>query len=144
MIPIEWKYTERGNKDKSIGKDGATRKSRYLDLINESQYLNDNTLTCCWFEQFYQLMRQTLWAEQLLKHKPKGFEADDYLHIHVVPECNTALFDKLYPCSKKNLTETWKGCLTDPDKYIVISPEQFWSKQSKDTDLYAYLKKRYW
>lgn len=145
LIPIEWKYVEAyGNDDKSSGSKGETRKLRYHDLIAGSRYLNGNTLSCCWFEPFYQLMRQTLWAEQLLKHQPKGFEADDYLHVHVVPDGNAELLDKSYPCSNQGMEATWKSCLVDPDKYVVISPEKLWSKQCKDTDIYSYLKSRYW
>lgn len=145
LIPIEWKYTETySNKDKSVGSEGDTRKKRYLDLIKESKYLNDNTLSCCWFEPFYQLMRQTLWTEQILKHKPEDFAADDYLHLHIIPNANTELLDKIYPCSNKNMEDTWKDCLKAPNKYVIISPEKLWSKQSKDTDIYTYLKKRYW
>ncbi len=145
LIPIEWKYVELyGNADKSTEEGGNTRKARYLDLIKNSRYLNANTLACCWFEPFYQLMRQTLWAEQLLKHQPVGFEADDYLHLHVIPADNAELLDKIYPCSNKDMETTWKDCLTDPDKYIIISPQQFWSKQLIDTDIYNYLSRRYW
>lgn len=145
LIPIEWKYVESyGNDDKSAGRKGDVRKARYLDLIKKSRYLNENTLSCCWFEPFYQLMRQTLWVEQLLNHRPVGFEADDYLHLHVVPEANVQLLDKSYHCSKKGMVATWKNCLTDPDKYIVISPQKLWGEQTKDTSIYNYLHTRYW
>lgn len=145
LIPIEWKYVESyGNDDKSAGRKGDIRKARYLDLIKSSRYLNENTLSCCWFEPFYQLMRQTLWVEQLLNYQPIGFEADDYLHLHIVPDDNVQLLDKSYPCSKEGMVTTWKNCLIDPDKYIVTSPERLWIKQSKDTDIYNYLSKRYW
>lgn len=145
LIPIEWKYVEAyGNDDKSAGSKGDTRKSRYLDLIANSRYLNDNTLSCCWFEPFYQLMRQTLWVEQLLKRQPKGFEANDYLHVHVIPHGNAELLDKSYPCSNQRMEATWKSCLTDSDKYVVISPKKLRSKQCKDTDIYSYLWRRYW
>jgi hypothetical protein len=145
LVPIEWKYVEKyGNEDKSIGTKGDTRKSRYLDLIVNSRYLNDNTLSCCWFEPFYQLMRQTLWVEQMLKHQPEGFEAEDYLHLHVIPDDNVELLNKLYPCSNQRMETTWKSCLKDPDKYVIISPEKLYSKQCKDTEIYNYLSRRYW
>lgn len=149
MIPIEWKYVESyGNEDKSEGDKGITRKSRYNDLIANSQYLiNDNKLSCYWVEPFYQLMRQTLWVEQqLLNHRPEGFglEDVDYIHVHVIPDGNKTLLKKKYPCSNKEMKETWKSCLTFPDKYVVISPQQFYSKQPKDTELYRYLSTRYW
>lgn len=145
LIPIEWKYVESyGNEDKSAGSKGLTRKNRYTDLIAHSRYLNGNTLSYCWFEPFYQLMRQTLWAEQLLKHQPKGFRADDYLHLHVIPDGNAELLDKLYPCSNQGMENTWRDCLVDPDKYVMTSPEKLWSMQSKNTSTYSYLKRRYW
>ena len=107
LVPIEWKYVETyGNTDKSTGDKGETRKSRYVQLIQDSEYLNGNTLGCCWYEPFYQLMRQTLWTERLIAERIKGFEAEDYLHIHVVPEGNNELLRKIYPCSKKGLTDT--------------------------------------
>jgi hypothetical protein len=146
LIPIEWKYVEvyPGKDDKSKGSRGETRKSRYLGLIDGSDYLDSNTLSCCWFEPFYQLMRQTLWAGQILKYKPDGFVADDYLHLHVIPEANAELLDRKYPCSNKGMEATWKNCLTDPSKYIVLSPEKLWSHQDESTDIYKYLKERYW
>ncbi len=145
LIPIEWKYVEvYGNDDKSMGSKGNERKSRYLNLIANSKYLNDNTLSCCWFEPFYQLMRQTLWTEQLFNHQPIGLEFDDYLHLHVIPCGNTELLNKSYPCSNLDMKETWKSCLIDPDKYIIISPKDLWSKQSRDTEIYRYLSIRYW
>lgn len=145
LVPIEWKYVETyGNDDKSMGSKGDTRKSRYVDLITKSNYLNENALTCCWYEPFYQLMRQTLWAEQLLHNKASGLEADDYLHIHVVPDENTELLNKIYPCSDKGMEETWKSCLQDPEKYVLVSPTKLWSKQKSNTKIYQYLMHRYW
>jgi hypothetical protein len=145
LIPIEWKYVEAyGNENKSAGSKGATRKKRYLGLIAQSEYLKQNVLSCCWYEPFYQLMRQTLWAEQMLKHRVPGFEAEDYLHLHVIPDMNAELLDKEYPCSGKGMKATWQNCLTNPDKYVVLSPEKLWSRQDEATDIYQYLKKRYW
>lgn len=89
-------------------------------------------------------MRQTLWAEQLIAKKVAGLEADDYLHLHVIPSENTELLDKIYPCSRKGMEETWKSCLVNQDKYVVISPANLWSNQDQDTEIYKYLKQRYW
>lgn len=145
LIPIEWKYVETyGNDDKSVGSNGDTRKLRYLELISKSKYLNKKTLACCWFEPFYQLMRQTLWAEQLLLNKIPGLEADDYLHIHVIPDENEELLKKLYPCSGRGMEETWRSCLNNQDKYVVVSPADLWDEQNQDTEIYNYLNQRYW
>lgn len=145
LIPIEWKYVEAyGNENKSFGEKGETRKARYLKLIESSNYLNSNTLSCCWYEPFYQLMRQTLWAEQIIKNRVEGFEAEDYLHLHIIPDENTELLNKKYPCSSKGMAETWKGCLKNPEKYIVVSPASLFNLQDSDTDIYQYLQRRYW
>lgn len=145
LIPIEWKYVETyGNDDKSVGSKGETRKSRYLNLIAQSKQLNKNTLSCCWQEPFYQLMRQTLWAEQMLLKKVSNLEADDYLHLHVVPDENIELLRKKHLFCGKAMEETWKSCLVDPNKYVVISPAQLCGTQSKDTKLFQYLERRYW
>jgi hypothetical protein len=145
LIPIEWKYVEAyGNEDKSVGEKGETRKARYVRLIDSSDYLNSKTLSCCWYEPFYQLMRQTLWAEQVIKNKVAGIEAEDYLHLHIIPEGNNELLNKKYPCSGKGMEETWKGCLKNPEKYMVVSPAKLFSLQGDDTDIYKYLQRRYW
>jgi hypothetical protein len=89
-------------------------------------------------------MRQTLWTEMMLKYRPRGFEADDYLHLHVIPDGNKELLEKLYRGSNKKMEATWRNCLTNPNKYIVISPKQLWSKQSKNSRIYKYLSRRYW
>jgi hypothetical protein len=145
LILIEWKYVEKyDNQDMSDGTKGEKRASRYLDLIKNSQQLNSATLSCCWFKPFYQLMRQTLWAEQILRHRPEGFEADDFLHLHVIPRANAQLLDKKYKCGGLGLEATWRKCLNYPEKYIVISPEKLWSGQDESSDLFRYLKTRYW
>jgi hypothetical protein len=151
LIPIEWKHVEKySNKDQAKDeKYGEARKRRYEGLIRDSRYLNGNALSWYGCEPFYQLARQTLWAEQILKNKPEGFGADDYLHLHVIPDGNAQLLNKTYPCSGKNMEATWRSCLADPSKYVVISPEKLWSRQDVNADkgmeqLRNYLKKRYW
>jgi hypothetical protein len=70
LLPIEWKYTENyDDDDKSEGRSGDTRLERYGKLIKESKYLktHDTLKGCLYFyEPFFQLMRQTLWAEQMI------------------------------------------------------------------------------
>jgi hypothetical protein len=89
-------------------------------------------------------MRQTLWAEQIIKNKVKGLEADDYLHLHIIPDKNADLLDKPYnKCGGKGMKDTWKTCLTNPTKYMVISPDVLWRKQQTNTDHYRDLQERY-
>jgi hypothetical protein len=77
-------------------------------------------------------------------HKVPGYEADDYLHLHIIPDENVELLDKKYPCSGRGMKETWKPCLKIPDKYVVISPKELWGKQKTGTEIYQYLEHRYW
>lgn len=156
LIPIEWKYTEAYNElNKAIEgfeKDpdnckGEVRKRRYTDLINKSGQLKNDDHTCYYYEPFYQLMRQTLWAEQMIVNKDnETIKADNYLHIHVIPEENKDLLDKIYPCSGLNMESTWRAHLHNQDKYIIITPQEFLSNIVDNTykDLINYLSIRYW
>lgn len=156
LLVIEWKYVELyGNEDKSKSpkgkRCGETRLNRYQDLIEKSKQLKsvDNCRGSVYFhEPFYQLMRQTLWAEQMVDpENVDAIRADDYIHVHVVPMGNNELLHKRYPCSKgKDMFTTWKSQLKDPQKYVLIDPAEFFSKLSceKWKDLICYLKARYW
>lgn len=124
---------------------------RYSRLIDNSKQLikieDGYSGSVYFFEPFYQLMRQTLWAEQMKNHKEdEDIKADDYIHVHVVPRGNKELLQKKYKRSNKDMLTTWKSCLKNPDKYVLISPAEFFSKLSceKWRDLICYLKARYW
>lgn len=161
LIPIEWKYTEfyyptdksqedhpgepKGNKGR-----GITRLNRYSDLINNSKYLvkyDDYAQTPYFFEPFYQLMRQTLWAEQMIEHKDSEWiKADRFLHIHVIPSDNASLLNKEYSCTNKEMEESWKSHLLS-DCYQTITPEKLLSPLKGNDDyseLFNYLQIRYW
>lgn len=156
LLTIEWKYVESyGNEDKSKNVEGKTsgdtRLRRYSGLIQESEQLKsvDNYRgSVYFFEPFYQLMRQTLWAEQMVKHKKdEVIKADDYIHVHVVPRGNKELLYMKYPCSGgKDMLTTWRGQLMNPNKYVLISPAELFSKLPCDnwSELICNLKKRYW
>ena len=93
LVPIEWKYTESYalgvSADKSLGKKGKTRCDRYGPLILKGKYLKSTTTEVYHFEPFYQLMRQTLWAEQMACHTYA--DSTGFIHIHVIPEGNAEL-----------------------------------------------------
>lgn len=148
IFPIEWKYVEAyGNENKASGDKGATRRARYTSLINQSAQLKAVSHDCYYFEPFYQLMRQTLWAEQMIQHKnTETIEADDYIHIHVIPDENNELLNKTYPCSSQGMEETWRACLKDQSKYVIIPPEELLAPVTDEQHciLLKYLKKRYW
>jgi len=162
LLAIEWKYIEHyGNEDKSKNQkdktSGDTRLTRYTgsegvhnkDLIPSSKqlvHLPDYRGTVYFFEPFYQLMRQTLWAEQMVKFRSsEKIKADDYINVHVIPTGN----DKLrgcYQCSGgKDLYTTWVEHLQDPSKYVLTSPDVLLSVlPSKYEMLVSSLAARYW
>ncbi len=156
LIPIEWKYTEhygnlnkakegcKANPEKCKGKE---RQRRYTDLINGSKQLKSENHYCYYFEPFYQLMRQTLWTEQLIKNRQnERLKASDYLHVHIIPSENLDLLNKQYKCSNKDMETTWREHLQNQSKYVIISPEKFLDGINKKTyeELIKYLTIRYW
>jgi hypothetical protein len=177
LIPIEWKYTEAYEiEDKGIGSSGEIRHKRYDGLIKQSSQLKyyeqrlamggpqgdglypiSGTGTYqYYFEPFYQLMRQTLWAEQMVKNKKsETICADEYIHIHVIPSKNVDMLEKIYTSHKydgqytseckMNMEKTWRSFLVNNDKYNIISPDVLLAKIGKEyDDLKQYLSKRYW
>ena len=148
ILPIEWKYTEHyGNENKADGEKGNVRKGRYENLINRSTQLKPENHKCYYFEPFYQLMRQTLWAEQMIKNKDnETVKADDFIHVHIIPRENSDLLEKIYPCSNKNMETTWCEHLQNQSKYKIISPKELLANidTNKYADLKDYLEKRYW
>lgn len=169
LIPIEWKYTEYyNNADKSIedsnrkspnyrkGNEakGKERLERYCyhkngSLIDSSGYLKKMPVyrnSVYFFEPFYQLMRQTLWAEQMIKNKNKEtLKADNFVHLHIIPEKNSDLLKKVYKCYGLDMEKTWRKLIKDQSKYLILSPESFLKgiDSKKYKDLLVYLKTRY-
>lgn len=133
LIPVEWKYTEyyhnqnkaiEGFKVDPVNCKGEVRKRRYTDLINKSIQLKSVDHACFYYEPFYQLMRQTLWAEQMILNKEsETIKADYFLHLHVIPEENKDLLMKKYKCSGADMETTWRNQLKDQSKYQIISPK---------------------
>jgi len=162
LLTLEWKYVEKyGNDDKSMnsskGNCGDTRLNRYCgsynvvdaNLIQNSTQLKNKENyrnSIYFFEPFYQLMRQTLWAEQMVRYqKDEIIKADDYINVHVVPIKNTQLRDKKYKCSGLDMYSTWKNQLTDPTKYVLISPDILMENLPEAfKELKEYLRNRYW
>lgn len=153
LLPIEWKYTESyDDTDKSTEKGrGKTRLSRYTNIINNSTQLTqkykDYTSSIYFFEPFYQLMRQTLLTEQMIANKDAELiKADDYIHAHIIPSENIDLLNKEYLPSKQDLETTWRSCLTNQEKYKIISPKDLITNidKIKYKKLINYLSERYW
>ena len=165
LLPIEWKYTEHYNNTDKSDEDrkgepkgtngkGQERLDRYVNdnpyLIPNSEQLkkyNDYKSSVYFFEPFYQLMRQTLWAEQMIAHRnSEKISAEDFIHTHIIPQENNDLLNKKYPCSGKDMKTTWVKNLHDESKYKIISPKDLLANidLNKYADLKSYLEKRYW
>ena len=156
LIPIEWKYTEfYNNQNKategclkdSINCKGEVRKKRYTQLIDDSNQLKSDDHNCYYFEPFYQLMRQTLWAEQMIKNsRNERLKATNFLHVHVIPSENSDLLEKKYKCSNKGMETTWRNHLKDQSKYLIVTPKKLLSgiNEKTYTNLINYLTVRYW
>ena len=143
LIPIEWKYTEQ---EKSNKYENETRHRRYDELIEKSQYLRSTDAKSnktLYKEPYYELMRQTLWAELIVKQEAdKWLNVKDFLHLHVVPNDNTAFRGR-----NGEMEEKWKSCLEDPKKYKLIDPSELFApikKEAKCQKLIDYLNERYW
>lgn len=163
LIPTEWKYTEHyANQDKStedrpgienkgLNGKGSERLSRYSQLINNSVQLKtlpEYKGSVYFQEPFYQLMRQTLWAEQVIQHKNSPEEllkTVNYLHIHVIPNANKDLLDRQYRVSGKGMEKSWRDCLKDQSKYVIVDPQKLMQPiVDIHPELIAYLNIRYW
>lgn len=160
LIPIEWKYTEHyGNEDKSNedrdgeekgtngkGHERIRRYSTLTDASSQLRSLESYYGSVYYQEPFYQLMRQTLWAENVVRHSVnETLQAEDYLHIHVIPAENKALLDKKYKVSGMGMEATWRSMLNDQSKYVIIDPRVLFEPLvGRYPDLASYLEMRYW
>ena len=132
MVIIEWKYTEKySNEDESIKiengihKKGEERLNRYTSLITNSKqlkYKHSNYKSSVYFYgEFYQLTRQTLWAEQMIENKDdESIKADDFLHLAVISNKNKSMLSSVYKISNMNLEDTWRNVLNNNSKFMII------------------------
>lgn len=135
LIPIEWKYTETYQ-----GKE-ATNESleRYPKLIDKESNLGK---WCDLYKSdpYYELMRQTLLIEQIIKKGGIGeIEAVDYYHIMVIPNAHNEL--------KNAIEEKYIPTLKNKSKFRIIDPKSLLSPLEGNAnykDLLDYLKTRYW
>lgn len=139
LIPIEWKYTETyEKKDKTCQK----RLDRYEELIKKSDRLkmpqNGEISHSIYFQEpSYELMRQTLLCEQLIR---KDY-ANDFFHINVIPTKHTELRKAVETEFMPMLTKEAKS------KFKIIDPQDLLSPLKGNDDykeLLNYLETRYW
>lgn len=161
LLPIEWKFVEEyAREDKSLGSHGEERRRRYFDsgLVVKSEQLKsvERPHGSIYFQEpYYQLMRQTLWAEQCIKNHDKVVNgAEDFIHVHVIPKENDSLrdihFDEKWD-NGQGMVSNWKAMLKHPEKYVCIDPKDLFKNifenenlREKCKDLLEYLVARYW
>ena len=128
------------------GHERIRRYSTLTDASSQLRSLESYYGSVYYQEPFYQLMRQTLWAENVVRHRVnETLQAEDYLHIHVIPAENKDLLDKKYKVSGMGMEATWRSMLNDQSKYVIIDPRVLFEPLvGRYPDLASYLEMRYW
>ncbi len=135
LIPIEWKYTET-YQGKEADEESLIRYPKLIDSASNFQKWDDLYKA----DPYYELMRQTLLMEQIIKQKDiNGIKAVDFRHIMVIPNAHTEL--------KNAIEEKYIPTLKDKSKFHIIDPQDLLSPLKGNDDykeLMEYLETRYW
>jgi hypothetical protein len=150
LFVIKWVYTECfGCQSESIDAKGVFKILTYKPFLeNRTSPIKSSDLGKLSIEPYFQLMRQTLLANEMVKANEYG--ATDYTHLFVAPSENQDFFgfnDTAGPLEESKLPDAWVNLLKTPGKFIIKTPEQFIEpvSQSSDTkEIISYLKTRYW
>ena len=145
LVMIEWKYTEEyDSKDLYI----PARANIYDPLLLS----NDSPIRIqkprdLYYEPFYQLMRQTLLGWLMVENRE--YECNEFIHIHVIPRENIKLRETVTSPGLvgESMTAAWRKVLKQPQRYIVMTPENMMSPIQVCEDsvsISRYLSKRYW
>lgn len=100
-------------------------------------------------EPYYQLMRQTLWAEQMINNKSsEKIKGDSFVHIHVVPSQNKELLNNAFSGKKEEdgMKKSWENQLLDKSVCRLVDPRLIVESIAKDDkygELVGYLRERY-
>ncbi|WDN90933.1 hypothetical protein BuS5_03904 [Desulfosarcina sp. BuS5] len=145
LILIEWKYTEEYREENKYIPQRYNIYDKLMDHFESPITIRD--FEAFYYEPFYQLMRQTLLGWMMVN--AREYQCDEYLHLHIIPKQNTELRDRVTSpkLSGKNMSEAWESVLKEPERYLVISPDEFLSPVAtcKDTkSILSYLQERYW
>jgi hypothetical protein len=131
LIPIEWKYVEAYD-HKHIAQASI---DRYTSLIGSSSNIKG------WNEAYeydplYELVRQTLLVENIIKSDDETLPVDDYLHIIMIPEGNVEL---------RSEVSHYAEDLKDASIFMIMDPRQMMQPiKNTHQELYNYLETRYW
>ncbi len=145
LVMIEWKYTEDYS---SKNKYTPTRAKIYDRLLTEPDCpIHSQSLESLYYYPFYQLMRQTLLGWKMVQSLE--YNCDEYIHLHVIPSKNKELKERVTSPDLigETISEAWKSVLREPERYHVISPEEFLLPINGCLDtsaIFTYLNRRYW
>ncbi len=145
LVLIEWKYTEEYREENEYIPE---RYNIYNKLLEEKDCpIKTDDFESLYYEPFYQLMRQTLLGWKMVQ--AGEYQCDEYIHVHVIPEGNTELRDRVTSPGLNGsiMSEAWKSVLKDPFRYMVMTPEEFLRPALGCPDTHSiagYLEKRYW
>jgi hypothetical protein len=126
LVTVEWKYLESYSTESvATSRRGTDRIATYRPLLEQPDCpIAVSDIACLFYEPYYQLMRQTLLAWQMVKHKEFG--ATDWLHVHVVPEENAAL--RRNAASPQlvgdSMAQKWRSTLREPQRYLLMTPTE--------------------
>lgn len=131
LIPIEWKYVETYEHKRAVQSSIDRYTSRLDNSSNIMEWKDEYE-----YDPLYELVRQTMLVEKIIKNNDTELPVDDYLHINVIPEANNELRSEVIHYSEG---------LKDKDKFIIVDPRVL-MLPIKEThkDLYDYLESRYW
>ena len=125
LLVVEWKYLEAyGPKSVARSARGTDRVATYRPLLERDDCpIAVSDLGWLFYEPYYQLMRQTLLAWQMVEHRE--LDATDWLHVHVVPEANIALRRAGRAAVElvgQTMEEKWRSVLKEPGRYRLLTP----------------------
>ncbi|MBL8484429.1 MAG: hypothetical protein JNJ60_19700 [Rhodocyclaceae bacterium] len=146
LFLVEWKYTESYPAE---SKYIPERAARYDELVRaaDSPFGGGLKVADLYYEPFYQVMRQTLFAYQSVMVNDHG--VGSYKHVHVVPLKNVELRERITSegLLGTDVHDAWVKTLKDKNSFIGTTPELLLKPLSfmKDTKSFLhYVENRYW
>lgn len=125
LLVIEWKYLESYvHRSVATSARGVDRVATYRPLLERADCpIAVDDINLLFYEPYYQLMRQTLLAWQMVEHRE--FDAHDWLHVHVVPEGNARLRARdsaPEELAGETMSDVWRSVLGEPERYRSMTP----------------------
>ncbi len=145
LVMIEWKYTEDYRSD---NKYIPARANIYDHLLADPDCsIQSQNFESLYYEPYYQLMRQTLLGWKMVRSLE--YNCDEYIHLHIIPSKNRELKEQVTSPDLigETMSEAWQNVLREPERYQVISPEEFLLPINGCLDtsaIFTYLNRRYW